>query len=79
MQPHFLSCHYGDRVSQQRLNDLTQFYLHPVIRRTDDEQSVEPTAYSGRGIMELINAWAQWETEPHILSSYYNKTVTWAK
>lgn len=33
MQPHFLSCHCGDRVSKQCLNDLMQFYLHPIIRQ----------------------------------------------
>lgn len=54
MRPRFLSCHHGDRVSQQNLIDLAQFYLHPIIRHTDDEQSAELVVYiSQGGIMEL--------------------------
>lgn len=59
MQPHFLPCHHGNGVSQQSLNDLTWFYLHPIIRRTDDEWSAELVVYCSRGIIVLINGGAQ--------------------
>lgn len=55
MQPHFLSCLHGNGVSQQNQNDLTQFYLHPIIRRMDEEKSAELVAYREGFVVELNN------------------------